>query len=85
MEVEVELGGVDPVGVVEAERHLGKAPAERKQQMEPASDQIAHGLKRQLTSRRARRITDREGAYVGVVSVILRASIWVSRLVSWRN
>ena len=29
MEIEVELGRLDPVGVVERERDLGEAPAER--------------------------------------------------------
>jgi hypothetical protein len=38
VEVEVEVGILDPVGVVEAERHLAETAPQRLEEMEPALD-----------------------------------------------
>ena len=46
VEVEVEVGILDPVGVVEAERHLAEAAPQRFEQMEPALDLRPPGRER---------------------------------------
>ena len=51
VEVEVEVGVVHPVRVVEAERHLGQPPAQRRQQRQPLGDQVVDVRERQLAVR----------------------------------
>ena len=57
VEVEVEVAVVDPVGVVEPERHLGEAPAHRRQQRQPLGDHLLHVGELELAARR--RASDR--------------------------
>jgi hypothetical protein len=46
VEVEVEVGILDPVGVVEAERHLAETAPQRLEEMEPALDLCPPGGER---------------------------------------
>jgi hypothetical protein len=46
VEVEVEVGIVDPVGVVQAERHLAQPAPQRLEEMEPALDLCPPGGER---------------------------------------
>ena len=71
VEVEVEVRVVDPVGVVDPERHLGQAPAKRRQQVQPRGDQLGDRLERQLAAGRGGLVVDRQGADVGVVAAVL--------------
>ncbi len=83
--VEVEVVVVDPVGVVEAERHLGQAPAQRRQQRQALGQQpLDVGAPR--ASRRAPSTgrgspAPRRARSAGAFS---RARNCASRLVSWR-
>ena len=62
VEVEVEVGVLDPVRVVEAERHLGELPAERRQHVDALADQPADVLAAQRAAGRGRRVVDRQAA-----------------------
>jgi len=76
--VEVEVGVVDPVRVVEAERHLAHAPAQRRQEREPVADQRAHLLAAEAAARRRRGVEDRETRDVpGVAAALQREELRV--------
>ena len=64
VEVEVEVGVVDPVRVVEPERHLGEPPAQRRQQRQALGDQVVHRLERQLAVRARGGVEDGQPADV---------------------
>jgi hypothetical protein len=66
VEVEVEVGILDPVGVVEAERNADQPPAERRQQVDAPRHQPADVRDRQLAARCGRRVVDGEPAHVPV-------------------
>ena len=51
VELEVEVRVVDPVGVVEVERHLRQPPPERRHEGEPLGDQALESWQRQLAVR----------------------------------
>jgi hypothetical protein len=60
VEVQVEVEVVDPVGIVEAERHLLQAPAQRRQQRQALGDQRLDVGEREVPGRRRRRVEDRD-------------------------
>ena len=64
--LEVEVGVFDPERVVEREGDREQPPPERRQQVEPALDQIAHLLER-VPARNRARVEDRSGGHVHVV------------------
>jgi hypothetical protein len=64
VEVEVELRVLDPVGVIESERHLGQPPAKHGQHREPLGDQPAEVCDLDLAPGRTRRVIDRQPADV---------------------
>jgi hypothetical protein len=66
VEVEVEVGVLDPVRQVEVERHGREPPAERRQQVEPLADQPAEVRDGQLAAGRGARVVDREAGDVAV-------------------
>ena len=71
VELDVEALVVDPVGVIEPERDLREAPAERRQQMQALGDRRAHPLGVEHAARCAPRIVDREAAHMAVVASVL--------------
>ena len=66
VEVDVEVGILDPVRVVEAERYLHELARERRQQVEPLADEPADVLVREVAAGRRRRVVDGEAADVAV-------------------
>ncbi len=66
VEVEVEVGVLDPVRVVEPERDGHEPPAQRRQQREALRDQAADVLDAERAARRGRRVVDREPADMAV-------------------
>jgi hypothetical protein len=60
VEVEVEVGIVQPVGVVEPERDLDQPPAQRRQQGQPLFHQAVDVLEGELPARRGRGVEDRQ-------------------------
>src|SRR5206468_2427754 len=64
VEVEVEVGVVDPVRVVEAERHLGEPPAERGQQRQALLHEPLYVAGVELAARSARGIENRHARHV---------------------
>jgi hypothetical protein len=56
--VEVEVGVLDPVGQVEAERHLDEPPAEGRQQVQPLGDDRPQALRADRPVGRGRRVVD---------------------------
>jgi len=60
VEVEVEVRVVDPVRVIQAERHLGEAPAEWGQQRQPLDDQLLDVVEVDLVARRGGWIEHRD-------------------------
>jgi hypothetical protein len=66
VEVDVEVGVVDPVGVIEPERHLDELAPERRQQVQPAADDPADVRDLDGASRGRRGVEDREAAHVPV-------------------
>src|SRR5439155_26312331 len=66
VEVEVEVGVLDPVRVVKAERHRYEPARERGKQVETLADQAADVLVGDVAARRGGRVVDREAADVAV-------------------
>ena len=64
MELEVELRILDPVGVVEIERHGDQLLAETTRKVQPALDVAQNALERHLAAGRRRLVVDREGTDV---------------------
>ena len=71
MEVEIEVGVVDPVVVVEVERHLCQPPPEWRHQRQPLGDQGLQVRARDLAARRGRRVEHGERSDVAEVPGVL--------------
>ncbi len=71
VEVEVEVRVVDPVRVVEAERHLGQTPAHRRQQRQPLGEHLLDVGELELAARGGARIEDRDPADVPALARVL--------------
>jgi hypothetical protein len=71
VELEVEVGIVDPVAVVEVEGNRGEAPAEGRHQWEAFGDELLEARQGQLAAGRGRRIEDRQRPDVPVVARVL--------------
>jgi hypothetical protein len=72
VEVEVEVDVVDPVGIVEPERHLGRTPAQGRQQRQPLGQKQLDVLDRQLAPRRGRRVEDGQAGHMAVLARVLQ-------------
>src|SRR5829696_814386 len=70
VEIHIELRVVEPVRIVQAERDLHQAPAQRGQQRQPLPHQAADVLEREIPGRGGRGIEDRES---GDVTGLMRA------------
>src|SRR3954453_8430447 len=68
VEVKVEVGVLDPVGVVEAQRHLGQAPAQRRKQREALRHQIADVIDLQWPAWPLGVVQNRESADVAALA-----------------
>jgi hypothetical protein len=68
---EVDLGLLDPVRVVEAERDLGEPPAQRRQQRAALLDQRPDLATAEPAARRGRGVEDRERADVTRLARVL--------------
>ena len=66
VEVEVEVRVLDPVRQVDAERHLGELPPERRQHVDALADEPADVLELELAARPRRRVVDRQARDVPV-------------------
>src|SRR3954447_15980128 len=66
VEVEVEVGVLDPVRQVDAERHAREAPLQRRQEMDALADEPAEVGDLERAARRGGRVVDREAADVPV-------------------
>ena len=69
--LEVEVGILDPVRVIETERNRREPPAERRQQMHALQQHRGHPLRSQDTARRRRRVVDREARDVAMGTAVL--------------
>src|SRR5262245_54373452 len=65
MELDVEIGVLDPVRLVQTERHLHQAAAKRRDQRQPGLGELGQPLKGQRTTF-AWRIQDAHAAYMPV-------------------
>jgi hypothetical protein len=80
VKLEVEVRIVDPVAVVEVERHLGQPPPERRHEREALGDQVLEPRQRQPAVLGRGRVVDRERAHVTVVARVLeREELLVER------
>jgi hypothetical protein len=71
VELEVEVRVVEPVRVVEAERHLNEPPAQRGQQVKPLAKHAGDVSERDRSVRCGSRIEDRDGGHVAMGAAIL--------------
>lgn len=67
MELEIEIRVIDPVAVVEVERHLHQAPSKRRHPGKTLCDQPLDIEDRQLSAGRGRPIEDRQTPHVSVM------------------
>jgi len=63
VELDVEVRVLDPVRLVDAERHLDEPSAERRHQVEPGDDRLGEPRQRQRL-RCGRRVEDADAADV---------------------
>ena len=66
VEVQVEVGVLDPVRQVDAERHARETPLQRRQEVDALADEPAEVGDLERAARRGRRVVDREAADVPV-------------------
>ena len=72
VEVDVEVGIVEPVGVVESERHFGQPPAKRREAVQPSRDQRAQCVACGRAVRGGGRVVDAQSADVAVGAPVLQ-------------
>jgi hypothetical protein len=71
VELEVELGLVVPVGVVEAERHLDQSPVKRRQQVQASDHQVAHRVVGEPSARGGAGVIDSDRGDVAMGPAVL--------------
>ena len=69
--LEVEVGILDPVRVIEAERNQREPPAERRQQMQALQQHRGHALRGQDTARCRGRVVDRQARDMAMGTAVL--------------